>query len=294
MRSRAATLSCVTVDVHDVDMPEDVAVTAQWLASESVRATFFVPTALLLERRYHASLASLVDLGHEVASHGHLHDWDEVERLRRGERLGFLADSRARLEEFFRRAPVSFRSPHWCTLAPATIAELARLGYAVDSSATPQRLPFLSSRPFEPGWFFSPRRPHALAAGLLEVPTSTLLIPASAATFLTLRGATSVLMGALETEARLAHDRVLLVQLHVEDLSPDSLRVRGFGPLTWHDFLPRRRGGFGLKWALQERDQPRIVARQRQLVRRLAAMRCQTLEEIARERAAAGAPRGGA
>jgi hypothetical protein len=274
--------SCVTVDLHAIDLPEDIAFASEWLAGEGVAATFFVPSSLLLESRFATVLRALPELGHEVASHSHRHDWEEADALVTGRDLGFLSASRALHEDFFQSAPLSFRSPHWSVLAPATIAELARLGYQVDSSATPQRLPLLSSRPFAAGWLFTPRRPHPLVPGLLEIATSTLLVPAGGSTFLILRRATRVYLGLLEAEARWTRGRVLVVQLHVEDLNLDSRRVRGFGPLTLGDFMLRRRGGVGLKWSLQERDPRRITTVHHDLVRHLASLRCGRLADVAR------------
>ncbi len=273
---------CVTVDLHAVDLPEDVAFASEWLAGAGVAATFFIPSTLLLEPRYATVLRALPGLGHEVASHSHQHDWEEADALVSGRGLGFLATSRSLHEDFFQSAPVAFRSPHWSTLASATVAELERLGYRVDSSATPQRIPLLSSRPFAAGWLFTPRRPHALGPRLLEVPTSTALVPAGGSTFLILREGTLAFLGLLEAEARWRRDRVLVVQLHVEDLNPDSRRERGFGPLTWEDLVLRRRGGVGLKWSLQERDPRRIARFHHHMVQRLASMRCRCLAEVAR------------
>ena len=282
MERDSAPWSCVTVDLHSVDLPEDIAFASEWLAAAGVAATFFIPSTLLLEPRYAGALRALPGLGHEVASHSHQHDWQEADALVSGQGLGFLSVSRATHENFFQRAPVSFRSPHWSTLAPATVAELMRLGYRADSSATPQRVPLFSSRPFSPGWLFSPRRPYALGPGLLEVPTSTLLVPAGGSTFLILREAAHGYLRLLETEARLLRDRVLLVQLHVEDLNPDSRRVRGFGRPGWDDLLLRRHGGFGIKWSFQEREPRRIAALHHAMVRRLASLRCHSLAEVTR------------
>ena len=274
--------SCITVDLHSLDLPEDIAFASEWLAGEGVTATFFIPGALLLEPRYASVLRALPGLGHEVANHSHQHDWREADALVTGRGLGFLGDARALHEDFFRCAPLSFRAPYWSPLASATAAELARLGYQVDSSATPQRLPLLSSRPFAAGWLFTPRRPHALAPGLLEVPTSTFLVPAGGSTFLILRRVTHAYLALLEAEARWTRDRVLVVQLHVEDLNPATRRVRGFGPPTWHDLVLRRRGGVGLKWALQEHDPQRITPLHHGLVRHLATLRCGRLADVAR------------
>jgi hypothetical protein len=195
----------LTFDLHYDDLPEDIVFAAEWFREQQRVATFFVPTAMVCERRYTTALRRLPELGHEVASHGHLHDWTEMDALQSGSgrELRFLEESRDRHAQFFGLLPLAFRSPCWCSLGVNAIEELSQLGYVADSSATPQRLPLLGSRPFEFAWWSSPRGVHELASGLVEIPTSTLLAPAGAPTFLTLRAAgTSVLLSLLELEAR--------------------------------------------------------------------------------------------
>jgi hypothetical protein len=65
--------------------------------------------------------------------------------------------------------------------------ELARLGYTVDSSATPQRPGILSSFPGDSPYLWARRSPHFVPPTLLEVPTSCALIPLAAPSFQTLR-----------------------------------------------------------------------------------------------------------
>lgn len=274
-----------TFDLHDVDLPEDIAFAAEWFHETAGVVTFFVPSALLAEPRYREALRRLPRLGHEVASHGHLHDWSEIEALTSGtpSRLGFLAESRDRHADFFGAAPTAFRSPRWCALGAGTVEELRRLGYVADSSATPQRLPLLSARPFHAGWWSCPRAIHEIAPGLAEVPTSTLLVPAGAPTFLTLRSAGSYLfLSLLEAESRLAHHAPLVLQFHVEDFTPGSRRDRSRGRLSWRDFLPRRRGGFGLKVFLRDTAPAGIVRTHRGIVARFSGRVPATITELAR------------
>jgi len=224
-------------------------------------------------------------LGHEVASHTHAHDWREVDALMEGSRedVAFLSESFDRHGQFFGAAPTSFRSPRWCVLGRAAIEELARLGYAADSSATPQRLPLFSSKPWHPGWWSSPRRPHYLAPGLVEIPTSTLLVPAAAPTFLTLRAAGSrALLALLEFEARLDRDHPIVLQFHVEDFLLDGRRERDPGRLSWAHLLPRARGGFALKHFLRDREPARIVRNHLAILERFAGFQCSTITGIAR------------
>ncbi|MBI5169348.1 MAG: polysaccharide deacetylase family protein [Candidatus Eisenbacteria bacterium] len=275
-----------TFDLHDVDHPSDVRHAAEWFAERGLPATFFVPSALFAIAPLAEALRRLPALGHEVASHGHEHDWNEIDALMGGrpERLGFLRESHARHADFFGEAPASFRSPRWCTLGPHAVHALAALGYRADSSATPQRFPLFSSTPLNPGWWASPRTVHELAPGLLEIPTSTLLVPAGAPAFLTLRGAGSrTLVAALMRECRWS-GAPLVLQFHVEDFTPATLRDRGWGRASWRDLLPRARGGFRIKLFLRERDPDRIVATHRGVVEACAPLEPSTIGGIARAR----------
>ena len=74
-------------------------------------------------------------------------------------RSGLPAAIHVRYQETFGSAPISFRSPAWCPLSPNAIAALVKLGYRVDSSVTPQRLPIFSSTPYANTWF-SHTAPH--------------------------------------------------------------------------------------------------------------------------------------
>jgi peptidoglycan/xylan/chitin deacetylase (PgdA/CDA1 family) len=282
MRGVPAPWSCVTLDVHEVDRPEDIGFAAGWLVARRIPATFFVPGLLWRQARFRDALATLPGLGHEVASHGLRHDWAEAAALSSGRGLGFLAAARDLHEQALGVRPVSFRAPYWGRLAPGAAAELARLGYEVDSSATPQRLPLLSSRPFARGWLFASRRPRPLAPGLLEIPTSTLLVPAWGSTFPILRGASRAFLGLLAAEARWMGDRVLVVQIHAGDLDPDAPATAEPRRAGWGDLLPRRTGGVGLRWWMHERDPRRRAVLHQQLVGRLAADRCACLRDVGR------------
>jgi hypothetical protein len=151
----------------------------------------------------------------------------------------------------------------------------------VDSSATPTRLPLLSSHPFRVGWLFARRSVSRLVDDLIEIPTSCLFVPAGAPTFLTLRAGSHALMAALLLEARARRDRVVVAQFHVEDLVPASRRNRCPGRFSLRDMWLRPRGGFGFKWFLRERDPQRICALHRSLAQRLASEDCRPLAEWA-------------
>ncbi len=95
-------LVAVTVDLHAIDVPEDIVVCAAWLASAGVPATFFIPSAMFAMRQYVGPLRELPTFGHELASHTHRHDVAESDALIAGRRpdLGYLELSRRLQEDF--------------------------------------------------------------------------------------------------------------------------------------------------------------------------------------------------
>ena len=222
-----------------------------------------MPSALFEDARFRPHVIRLPSLGFEVGSHGHDHDYVEIRALMRGAGadLDFLRRSHALYQDTFGGTPISFRSPAWCPLGPRAIAALVELGYRVDSSATPQRLPIFSSTPYANTWLFARRTPYELAPGLLEVPTSCLLLPAASPTWLTLRRrAASAFLRLLLWEARRRADRVLCVQFHVSDFVPDAAPPSPEETLGLRSFLLRRDGGLRFKVFLRERDPGRVYA----------------------------------
>jgi hypothetical protein len=253
----------ITVDVHAEDRPADISRAAAWLGEHGIPATFFVPSTLFEHARFRPHVIRLPSLGFEVGSHGHQHDYVEIRALMRGAGadLDFLRRSHALYRETFGSAPISFRSPAWCPLGLNAIAALIDLGYRVDSSATPQRLPIFSSTPYANTWLFARRTLYELAPGLLEVPTSCLLLPAASPTWLTLRRrAASAFLSLLLWEARRCADCMPCVQLHVSDFVPDAAPPSPVETLGLRSFLPRRDGGLRFKVFLRERNPERVYA----------------------------------
>jgi hypothetical protein len=277
----------LTVDVHAEDRPADICRAASWLHEHGIPATFFVPSALFEDANFRPHIVRLPALGFEVGSHGHNHDYGEIRALMRGARgdLDFLRRSHALYRRTFGRAPVSFRSPAWCPLGPDAVAALFGLGYRVDSSATPQRLPILSSTPYANTWLTARRGVHELAPGLLEVPTSCWLVPAASPAFLTLRlKAALTFLRLLLWEARRFADRVPCLQLHVSDFVPDAAPPALEEKLSPSSFLVRRDGGLRFKVFLRERDPRRVYAITRGIIEALRAQhggRFSRLQEFA-------------
>ena len=129
---------------------------ARWLHEHGIPVTFFVPSALFEHPGFRPYIVALPSLGFEVGSHGHRHDFTEIRVLMRG--AGPLSTScGAPMTSIrtFGHAPVSFRSPAWCPLGRGAVELLVALGYRIDSSATPQRLPIFSSTPYANTWVFA-------------------------------------------------------------------------------------------------------------------------------------------
>jgi peptidoglycan/xylan/chitin deacetylase (PgdA/CDA1 family) len=285
LRARAGSaLVAITLDLHEGDVPADITHAAEQLVRAGVRATFFVPSTLFYQQRYAERLRDLDKLGHEVGSHTHLHDAAETDALIRGARsqLGFLEISKRIYEDFYGRNPRSFRSPGWCTLGPAALDELQRLGYVVDSSATPQRLGILGSTPFRRAWTFSPRRLYYLRSGLLEVPTSTVLIPANSMAFRIFRRQALVFVRLLLREALSFNNRVVVLQFHPGEFNPHAGHERTSIRLRLRDFVLRKHGGFGFKYHIIEKDSARIRAVVQVCLSLVTKHHCVTLSDVSR------------
>jgi len=272
----------ITVDLHQWDDSFDITFSAEWLARARIRATYFVPSEMFLQSSHRARLHDLTKFGHEVGSHSHLHDPSEKNALVRGKKahLGFLEESKKIYEDFYGMSPRSFRSPCWCRLGPDALDELQRLGYTVDSSVTPQRLSFTGSYPYEGSWLFSSRRLRHLRPGLLEIPSSAFLIPASSTAFRIIRAQSLRFIRALLWEALHFSDRVVTIELHPEDFNPDSQRLWIWNSLKPRDFLLRKIGGLGFRHYLQDPSYRRISERTHSLLQLLAKHRIMTLTEI--------------
>ena len=115
---------------------------------------------------------------------------------------------------------------------------------------------------------------YDLAPGLLEVPTSCLLLPAASPTWLTLRrGAALAFLRLLLWEARHCGDRVPCVQLHVSDFVPDAAPPSPGERLALGSFLPRPDGGLRFKVFIRERNPERVYATTLAII---ATLRCQS------------------
>ncbi|MBU6256960.1 MAG: DUF3473 domain-containing protein [Burkholderiales bacterium] len=135
------------------------------LADADTRATFF--TLGWIAERYPQLVRAIVDGGHELASHGYGH-----ERASDLDEAAFRADvgrAKALLEDIAGRPVLGYRAPSF-SIGSANLWAfdvLARAGYRYSSSIYPIRHDHY-------GMPDAPRFAHEVAAGLLEVPVTTL------------------------------------------------------------------------------------------------------------------------
>ena len=246
-------LCAITIDLHSSDSPADIAESHAALARMGCVATYFLPTALLEDARFREALRAIDDGRTEIGTHGHRHDVIEIASLsgNGGGSLAFLERSAELYADHFRRRPRAFRAPQWCNLAERAVDALSELGYRVDSSSTPQRIGLLSSYPFENPWLLSPRRPTFLRPGLLEVPTSSFIVPFGGLSLAAFRKWGGLAFaGGFAVEALLT-GRIVTIQLH-----PAELVASGKPPVrqrSIRDFMPVHGRGFGVRhWCLDE------------------------------------------
>jgi len=272
----------ITIDLHQGDKPEDVTAAGQLLAAHGIKATFFLPTNMLAHASMRSALKDILKSDHEIGNHGHNHDWAEIDALSNetNANLQFLTHSKRLQEDCFAASPSSFRSPVWCHLSRRAVDELEILDYKVDSSATPQRLPLFSSTPYCRTWTFAPRRPYWIGEKLLELPLTSLVVPAGSPTFLTVGKQVSVAIVRLALlESRLLNTIVNL-QFHVDDLKKSGHTMRHRPAAALSGLLLRRRGGLALKYVIREVDEKKIWETHEALLSLLPIENCLTVSEI--------------
>jgi polysaccharide deacetylase family protein (PEP-CTERM system associated) len=130
-------------------------------AERRVNATFFVLSCTV--PRLRPQLQRIVDDGHEIASHGHLHEratWVKREAFREDVRRG-----KATLEDLLGREVRGFRAPYFAITEHTLWAldEIREAGFVYDSSVCPVKN-------FAYGVPDAPERPHLLRNGLIEIP----------------------------------------------------------------------------------------------------------------------------
>jgi hypothetical protein len=277
--------SILSFDIHHADRPKDIEACARWLEDAGITAAFFIPTSALTISRLQTPLRTLAAHGHELGTHTHHHSDEEIRALRTGDMpgLAFLSESAEAFADFFGFRPRIFRSPCWCYLSIAAREELARLGYHVDSSSTPQRPGVLSHFVWDNRHLAAGRVPHFIAPGLLEIPQSTLLVPLSWPVFCTFREAgTRVFLGMLMLEAYVRRSVTLVPQFHVSDFALEGEPLR-HEKRSWRDLIPRASGGIQARRWFRLADRRRLVGICNGVVSALAKGEFTTYETIYQE-----------
>lgn len=128
----------------------------------------------------------LVDSGHEIGSHGLVHnDDEEYNRLPYDKQFQYISEATGILTKITNMDVTSFRAPR-VKVSSQMYQCLEKLGYLTDSSICSQRMDLISSNMFNKDWLFAPRLPYNPNltnpftkgnSNLLIVPVSALFIP---------------------------------------------------------------------------------------------------------------------
>ena len=246
----------ISIDIHEEDLLEHFFSFAEYIEKMEIKANIFIPSACLLKRKFSELKAFGSHPLMKFGSHGHAHSTSEHQALALGENLGFLMRSKRIHEDFFLYSPRFFRAPCWGKMALGTYRHIKSLGYFVDSSCTPQRLGVLSSYPLENPYLFSSRHPCFVLPELLEIPTTSFLVPLASPTFRTFRKTLSVLlMRSMILEQELDNNCFINTMFHIDDF--DTCRVLPNYRLKLRDMFPVTPGGLRVKYNIRQRNNER-------------------------------------
>jgi hypothetical protein len=271
----------VTIDVHPWDRPGSIRACNGYLREKNIPATFLISTSILENPVATSPLRELGDGIHELGTHAHMHRGHEIDALRGipAKSLRFLEHSKLCFEDFCGFSPASFRSPTWCGLGQSALQELVRLGYKVDCSATPQAPRSFGNFPMASPWLLSSRSPYWIWDGLLEIPTSSFLLPLASPSFATLRKLGSkAFLRLLLAEANFFKDWILVIDFDSQDFQPD--RPEPEQSYDWQDLLPRRAGGLEWRKWLRTYNPRQVFSITRDLIEALSWYRFSTLSDI--------------
>lgn len=108
------------------------------LRGARLRASFFIPA--WVAERYPEAVRAVVADGHEVGSHGDVHE--RVSELDAVQEEKVLGRSREVLERLTGRRPVGYRAPAW-QFSERTVALVTRMGYDYSSNMMDRLTPYL-------------------------------------------------------------------------------------------------------------------------------------------------------
>lgn len=108
------------------------------LRDKAVKGTFFVPGDIC--ERYPREIARIADAGHEIASHGHLHE--NFANYSYAEQVEILKRSSDAIERVCGARPAGFRAPLHGDLTEDTLRALRDCGFAYSSSMFDDDVPY--------------------------------------------------------------------------------------------------------------------------------------------------------
>ena len=155
---RCAVMLCFDVDGETTALSEDLALESRLTTMSqcaygprvgvprilglldhlSVPATFFIPSWIV--ERHPGMTDAVLEAGHEVGAHGHLHE--KLAGLSPGEEEKILDHSLEILGRHFEGPPAGYRAP-WFEINPGTIDLLQSRGFRYNASLMRDDVPFL-------------------------------------------------------------------------------------------------------------------------------------------------------
>jgi len=273
----------VTLDLHGLDaeakprvgIADNVKRSLREFRGMGIKATYFVPASVFED--YPEFVEWILADGHQVASHGYLHNNLGPYRGYPPERYDLLDQDTQRT--FFEAAnrifetvmpgqpPTCFRSPCF-GISGSTVPLLEEYGFRADLSVCSQRLDFLTSDPYSFKNLAAPRLPYHPDLGnpfkagdteLWEIPISSFIVPLAVMTLITF-GMTlnKAFFRALRRES-LSNGKPIVYMCHVEEFCTDGETYTiPWKDLTFKDFLPTKEHGFRARQAFRIGDPAKI------------------------------------
>jgi len=142
----------------------------------NIKATFFVTCDCI--EKYPKIFRQLIKQGHEIALHGYRHERFDYLTLKQKEES--IKKSIFCFKKYLNIKPKGFRAPQH-SIDNETLSLLEKYNFKYDSSYHPLNLLqlFFFPKKIKLWWklFFSPLNPYKIRKNLIEIPTSSFIIP---------------------------------------------------------------------------------------------------------------------
>jgi len=177
---------CLSHEAGDLVLSQGMPRLLDLYKKYNVKSTFFFNGDIIQQHPHVVEM--ILEDGHEVASHGWVHDADKAfDVLSYSEQVRHLKLSKSMLEELSKKEVISFRAPA-LRINEDTAKALDETGFKIDSSVSSQRMDmFLSFGGLKKlNWFFAPRNPYFTVSDKLwkkgegkvyEIPVSAMGLP---------------------------------------------------------------------------------------------------------------------